>query len=215
MRIVIVGGGKLGMSLAEMLAKEKNDLVVIERDEKKAEKLAEELDALVLHGDAADREILKDADMEKCDAVIALTGDDKTNLMACETAKSMKVPKLIARINDSGNEDLFKMHGISFVNTTKTAITEFKRALENGDRKAISLVCGGRGEILEFYVKPKSKIIDSTVESLLEKKIVVCAVLRKDKFIPPNPQTKIRERDTIAVCIPVGNRKKLENLAEK
>jgi len=213
MRIVIVGGGKIGKKLAEILAKEKNDVIVIEKAEKRSEELAEQLDALVLHGDATEKEMLLDADMEKCDALVTLTGDDKTNLMVCEIAKSLNVPKVIARINDSNNEEFFAKQGVSFlVNTTTSAIAEFKNALSKKGRQIVGLVGGGQGEIMELYVKPESKIISRTVESLLKDKIVVGAVQRKGKFMSPNQKTKIREKDVIVVCIPVGIKNKMERL---
>ncbi|RLJ08403.1 MAG: hypothetical protein DRP16_01445 [Candidatus Aenigmatarchaeota archaeon] len=104
MRIMIVGGGSVGGRLAEILVKEKNEVVVIEKEEKIAEALGERLDALVLYGDATDRKILKDGNIEKCGAFFALTADDKTNLMVCEVAKSFKVPVIVARVNDISNE---------------------------------------------------------------------------------------------------------------
>lgn len=213
MRVVIVGGSKIGKKLAEILAKEKNDVVVIEKDEKGAEALAEQLDALVLHGDATEKELLKDADMEKCDALITLTSDDKTNLMVCEIAKSLNVKKVIARINDSSNEEFFAKLGVSsLINTTTSAIAEFKNALEREGRQIIGLVAGSKGEIVELYVKPKSKIINRSVESLLKDKIVVASVERKGKFMLPGRKTKIREGDVIVVCIPVGVKRKMERL---
>lgn len=211
MRIVVVGGGKIGKGLTEMLSDEKNDVVLIEEDEKRAEELAEQLDALVLHGDATEKEVLKDADMEKCDALVAVTGDDKTNLIVCETAESLDVKKVVSRVNETGNEELFRKSGIpSLVNTTVSTIMEFKKALEGG-RQAFGLF-GGGAEIAELYVKPESKIINRTVESLLKDGIVVVSIKRKDKLILPRQKTEIREKDLTAVCIPAKGKRKLERL---
>jgi trk system potassium uptake protein TrkA len=213
MRIVIVGGGNIGKRLAAILAKEKNDVILIEKDEKRAEELAEGLDALVLHGDATEKELLKDADMEKCDALATLTGDDKTNLMVCEIAKSMNVPKVVARINDSSNEEFFAKQEVSFlINITSSAIAELKNALEGKGRQIIGLVGENQGEIMEMYVNPKSRIIGRSVESLLHDKIAVASIIRKSKLMLPNRKTKIKEGDVIVVCIPIGIRKKIERL---
>jgi trk system potassium uptake protein TrkA len=213
MRVVIVGGGKIGKKLAEILAKEKNDVVVIEKGEKRSEELAEQLDALVLHGDATEKDILKDADMEKCDALVTLTGDDKTNLMVCEIGKSMNVKKVVARINDSGNDELFAKQGISFLlNTTTLAIVELKSALEKRGRQILGLVAGDQCEILEVYVPPKCKIVNRVVESLAREKIIVASIERKGKFLFPKGNVKIKERDTIVLCIPVGVKRVVEKL---
>ncbi len=213
MRVVIVGGGKIGKKLAEILAKEKNDVIVIEKAEKRSEELAEQLDALVLHGDATEKEMLLDADMEKCDALVTLTGDDKTNLMVCEIAKSLNVPKVITRINDSGNEEFFAKQGVSFlVNTTTSAIVEFKNALEKKGRQVIGLVSSDQCEIMQLYVSPKSKIINKSVESLAKDKIIVASIESGGKFRFPKQSTKIKEKDTIVVCIPLEVKKKVEKL---
>lgn len=213
MRVVLVGGGKIGKQLAETLAKEKNDVVLIEKEEKRAEDLAEQLDALVLHGDATEKGILQDADMEKCDALATVTSDDKTNLLVCEIAKSLNVPKIIARINDSANEQFFKKEGISFlVNTTTSAIAEFKNALEWKGRQVIGLVGDNQGEILEVYAQQKSKMVRMSVDSLARERIVVCGILRKGKFVLPKPRERIREKDMVVVCIPIGVKRRMERL---
>ncbi|MBN2330799.1 MAG: NAD-binding protein [Candidatus Aenigmarchaeota archaeon] len=213
MRIVLVGGGKIGKKLAEMLSKEKNDVILIEKDEKRAEELAEELEALVLHGDATEKKMLKDADMEKCEALVTVTGDDKTNLMVCQIAKSLNVPKVIARINDSSNEEFFEKQGVtSLVNTTTSAIMSFKTALAKDGRQVIGMLGGNQGEIIEAYVNPGSKIIGRSVESLANDKMSVAAMIRKGKLALPKPKAKVREKDSVIVCIPAGSRKRLERL---
>lgn len=216
MRIVLVGGGNIGKKLAEILSKEKNDVILIEKDEKRAEELAEQLDALVLHGDATEKKILKDADMEKCDAIVTITSDDKTNLMVCEIAKSLNVPRVIARINDSSNEEFFEKQGVTFlVNTTTSAIMSFKTALAKEGRQIIGLLGGNQGEILEIYVKPESKIIGRSVKSLAKDRIIVASLLRNGKLTLPKQNMKVREKDTVVVCIPTGSKKKFERLLKE
>ena len=88
MKIIVVGGGEIGTTLTTILSAEKHDVSVIENDPERAKEIASDTTALVLKGDGVDLDILKQAGIEKCDAIVATTGDDKVNLMVCQIAKS-------------------------------------------------------------------------------------------------------------------------------
>lgn len=130
MRVIIVGGGEFGTRLAEEFSKG-NDVVVIEKDESRAEQLGERLSALVLFGDASDRGILRHASVERCDAFVAVTADDKVNSAVCELAKSFGVKKIISRLNEPSNEGLFTGSGTVTINLMNSAVKEFKKAAEH------------------------------------------------------------------------------------
>ncbi len=212
MRIIIAGGGNIGEKLAELCSKEKHDVVVIEKEEKIAEKLSESIDALVLCGDASDRKILKDADIEHSDAIVAMTGDDKTNLMVCEVAKSYNIPIVVARVNDTESESVFMKLGITAaINTTTSVIFAFKKALEKPGEKIISLVAGEKAEILDKVVSKKSVITGKKVEDI-SNKFIVAAIYRNGEFMRPKNNTQIREGDILTICVPVEDVKGVEKL---
>ncbi len=212
MKIIIVGGGSIGLALAEVLIKERHDVVVIEKDEKLAEELAEKLDALVLHGDGTDKNILKDANIKNVDAVVSVTSDDKTNLMVCEVAKSVNVPNIIARINQPDNEGIFTKIGITnLINTTKTSILAFKKALEKPGKQLISLVAGGKGEVFEVSINKDSKFTNKKIADIV-KGFSVAFIYRDEKLIVPKPDTKIKEGDILTVCAPLEEVKKIEKM---
>ncbi len=212
MKIIIVGGGSIGLALAEVLIKEKHDVVVIEKDEKLAEDLAEKLDALVLHGDGTDKNILKDANIKNVDAVVSVTSDDKTNLMVCEVAKSVNVPNIIARINQPDNEGIFTKIGITnLINTTKTSILAFKKALEKPGKQLISLVAGGKGEVFEVSIGKDSKFTNKKIADIV-RGFSVAFIYRDEKLIVPKPETKIKEGDILTLCAPLEEIKKIEKM---
>ncbi|MEM5812088.1 MAG: TrkA family potassium uptake protein [Candidatus Aenigmatarchaeota archaeon] len=126
MRLVIAGGGGFGERLAEEFSKS-DDVIVIEKDESRADFLGERLQALVLLGDASDKIILRHAGVERCDVFVAATGDDNTNSSLCELAKSFGVKKIISRLNNPENEGLFSGSGAVTINIMDCAIKEFKR----------------------------------------------------------------------------------------
>jgi trk system potassium uptake protein TrkA len=129
MRVIIAGGGELGVRLAERLAKG-NEVIVIERDEGRAEYLGEKLSSIVLFGDATDKQVLKHANAEKCDALFAATADDRTNSSICELANSFGIKRLAARLNDTEKADMFSKSGAAAINIMDSAVKEFMRAVE-------------------------------------------------------------------------------------
>ena len=212
MKIIIAGGGRIGSKLAELCAKEKHAVVVAEKDEKLAEQLGESLDALILKGDASDRKILMDADIEHADALVAVTSDDKTNLMVCEVAKDFKVPKIVARVNDTSSEELFMKLGITAsINTTTSVIFAFKKALEKSGERLIGLVAGGKVEIFEKVVSKNSRINGKKI-SELQNRFVIGAAYRNGALIEMKPDTVLSEGDVVVVCVPVEEVKKINAL---
>ncbi len=212
MKVIVVGGGRIGEALSRLLIKEKHDVVVVEKDEKLAEELAEKLDALVLHGDGTDKNILKDANIEKSDVVIAVSGDDKTNLMVCEFAKGVNVPNIIARINQSDNEGIFTKIGITnLINTTTTAILAFKKAMEKPGKQLVNLVAGGKGEVFEVSVRKDSKFANKNIMDVVKGFTVAC-IYRDDKILMPELKTKIKEGDILTICSPLEGVKKIEKM---
>ena len=212
MKVIIVGGGKTGEAISQLLVEEKHDVVLVEKEEKLAEELAEKLDALVLHGDGSERNILKDANIEKADAVLAVTGDDKTNLMICEIAKNVNVPRVITRINQSENEAIFTKIGITnIINTTTTTTLAFKKALEKPGKQLVNLIAGGKGEVFEISAGKESKFVNKTVGEV-ENNFVIACIYRDGKYVIPKPDKKIKEGDILTICSPLEEVRKIEKM---
>ena len=212
MKIVIAGGGALGSKLAELCAKEKHDVVLVEKEDKDAEELEERLDALVLKGDASNRKALMDADIEHAEALVAVTGDDKTNLMICEVAKDFKVPKIVARVNDTESEEVFMKLGItSSINTTTSVVFAFKKALEKSGERLIGIVAGEKVEIFEKIVSKNSKISGKKI-SEVQDGFIVGAAYRNGELIKIHPDTVLNEGDIVVICVPVEESEKVNTL---
>src|SRR5512143_3625611 len=99
MYVIVAGGGKVGYYLAKALINEGHEVLVIERDRRKCEVIAEDLGSVVMRGDAAEASTLTDAGTSRADVVVAVTGDDEDNLVICQMAKrKFSVQRTIARI---------------------------------------------------------------------------------------------------------------------
>ncbi len=107
--IIIVGGGKTGLELADRLTWTKHEIAVIEVDEERAHRIRKKLDVpMVVHGDGTDREILKEAGIEEAESLVALTSNDETNLMVCKIAKDAASCRVIARVKKDEYANMYK-----------------------------------------------------------------------------------------------------------
>lgn len=200
MYVIIVGGGKMGSSLAEELAAEKHDVVIIDSDPKVCEELAS-LNATVINGDGIELKTLEQAGLEKTDVVVALTSKDETNLMVCLLAKAIKHCKSVARISHAGYEKVFKRLGIDIVVYPESAAADYlEELITKPDIIDLAFIERGDAVILEFVIKENSKVIGKQIKELeYPKGSLIIAVYEDKKLVIPDPKTKIREGDKVLV----------------
>ncbi len=98
MYIIIAGGGVVGFYTAQFIAKSGNDVVIIEQDRHRAEEIANKIDALVIKGDAKEIKTLSEAEVDKADILLALTGSDETNILICMLAKQLGSKRVLCRV---------------------------------------------------------------------------------------------------------------------
>ncbi len=141
MRIVIVGAGAVGSYLAERLSADGKDVVVIDIDPARTARLQERIDALVLTGNGAAVSMLEAAGVGQADLLIAASGSDGTNVLACHTAGALGVPTTIARIEDDGIKEVAARLGVSYVIDPSAAAAEALAHLVGA---------GGASEVIPF-----------------------------------------------------------------
>lgn len=215
MYIIIVGGGKVGYYLAKTLAPDKHRIMLIEEDFQLCEKIAFELIDLgvgLIHGDGTDIKYLKDAEIEKADLLIAVTGHDQNNLVACQLAKNIfGVARTIARVNNPKNINVFKHLGVdSTVSSTAhiADIIEQEVDWEGINRMLAERV--GDVRIREFAVTKTSLSVGKKVEALrLPKGTILISIVRDKEAIIPNGQTKIMSSDIVVALTNEGNMHKV------
>ncbi|MCX8191552.1 MAG: TrkA family potassium uptake protein, partial [Nitrososphaerales archaeon] len=115
MYVIVVGLSGAGQSISKTLLEHGHTVVVIDKDEERCKRFLSEYDTLVIHGDAAENDTLKDAGIDEADAVIAAAGDDATNLMVISLAKSHGVKNLVALVRDPAHSPLFKEAGAKII----------------------------------------------------------------------------------------------------
>ncbi|MCI0769763.1 MAG: TrkA family potassium uptake protein, partial [Chloroflexi bacterium] len=112
MYIIIVGGGKVGASIASTLIEMGHEVLLIERSESRCQVLRKEFGSVVMHGDGCEASLLADAGTDRADLFIAVTEGDEDNLVACQVAQHrFHVGRVVARVNDPKNERIFRAVG--------------------------------------------------------------------------------------------------------
>ncbi|NQV90942.1 NAD-binding protein [Candidatus Woesearchaeota archaeon] len=199
MKMIIVGGGETALTLTKLFEKEA-DITIIEKDEIIAKELTQKTNALIIHGDGTDISILKEAEIEKADALIVTTSDDTTNLMISQIGKSEKVRKVIPLVRKPKNAELFSKLGVNtFVSVAGSNASEIKNILRTyGDAKVIAQFGEGDVQIIQQVIAKKSKLIRQKVEI---KNAVIATIYRSGKIIIPTPETILKEGDVLLVAV--------------
>jgi len=200
MYIVIIGAGRVGKDLAQLLLPEGHDVVLVDRSEEVCENLTRTFDALIICGDGTDLEYLKDAGMNKADAAALVTGDDKVNLIAAQLChKLFKVQQVIARVNEPKNEGVYANLGVdNIVSTTRASAMQIKNNL--GDSRTILTVGGHEAQLIDFDVSDKSPIAHKKIKNAgLPKGAIIVSVMREDKTLIPDGETMLKPGDIVTI----------------
>lgn len=200
--VMIIGGGRIGYYLAKGLERLDINVKIIEQDLERCKELAEGLDnALVLHGDGTDLTLLKAENIEGMDAFLAVTGYDEENLMVSVLAKQMGAKKVIAKVSRSNYTSVLETIGIdNAVSPKLITASDILRIVRGGRIVSISLLIGGRAEVLEIIPQEGAPVLDKPLKELgIPKGIIFGAILRHGKVIIPNGDAVIKASDRVIV----------------
>ncbi len=203
-RVIIVGGGNVGLGVAKSLeAKpDKIRIKVIELNRAVAEAAADALDrTIVLNGDGLDMNLLEEANLHSADALLALTDDDKTNLLTATRAKSSGCPLVICLVNDPSLIPLMEpLHIDAYINPRATTVSSILRHIRHGRISAVYSVGDGEAEVLEAQVLSTSSIAGKLLRDAdWPEGALVGAILKEGKVVVPRGDTRIEEGDRLTV----------------
>lgn len=205
-RFIIVGGGNVGRAIAQRLEDDPRRIrsKVIEKKREIAEIAADLLErTVVLHGDGLDLELLSEANIEKADAVLTVTDDDRTNLLAAARAKSMGVRLVITLLNDPSLVDLLHPLGIdAYINPRATTVSSILRHIRHGRIKAVYSVGDAEAEVIEAQVLGTSAIVGKEIRNVDWPPGAIVGAMRKNgDLVVPQGSTRVEEGDTLAVFV--------------
>ncbi len=199
--LMILGGSRIAIHIANELEKSMN-VKLIEVDKEKSQKLAGQFkNALVINGDGRNTDLLMEEGLQYMDAFVAVTGNSETNILSCIVAKRMGVKKTIAEIENINYIRLAESIGVDTVINKKliTASRIFRYTMST-DVSAIKCLTGSDAEVLEFIVKPGSPITKGRLKDIsFPKDAIIGGVVRGDTAFIAKGDSEIKPYDRVVV----------------
>ena len=194
MRIIIVGGGKVGQATAKHLSGEGHDIVLVDRNYDRIQRISDKLDIMCIKGNGLRTSVLIEAGVHDADLIIATTPSDEVNMLCCLTAKRLGAKHTIARIRDPEYSEelatLKKEMGLDMViNPEHEAAAEIARVLRFPNAINVEPFVDGRVEMVSFRVKSNGILDGQPISSIMSKiklNIIFCAVVHDGEVTIPN-----------------------------
>jgi trk system potassium uptake protein TrkA len=205
-RVVIAGGGHIGLALAKRL-EENNQVKLIERDPRQARRIAERLEsAIVLEGDAADEELLVEENIDSCDVFVALTNSEEANILSAMLAKRLGASKVMALINKPSYAELVQSGSIDVAISPQTiTIGSLLTHVRRGDVVQVHSLRRGAAEALETIIHGdtrRSRVVGQRVEDIvLPEGAKIGCIVRGEEVIMAHHDTVVQADDHVVLFI--------------
>lgn len=207
MKIIIVGDGKVGITLTEQLASEGHEITVVDQNSEVLRHAQELYDVLCINGNGASMDVLNEAGVDEADLVIAVMSSDETNLLCCMTARAMGCPHTIARVRNMEYSDqlvlLKETLGLSMtINPEFSAAQEIFNVLQFPSFISRETFARGRVDIVSLAIRSGNPLVGKKLYELprdSKLRVLICAVERSDALFIPSGDFTIEEGDRIHV----------------
>ncbi len=212
MYVVIMGCGRVGAQLANLLSVEGHKVAVIDRDPDSFRRLRKDFSGKKVVGIGFDREVLKEAGVERADAFVAVSGGDNHNIVAVLIAKNIfRVPRVVARIYDQERAKLYWKMGVPTVAPVEWAANKIRDFLFHYElRERVSF---GNAEVELFEIECPPHLVDRAVADLnVPQEILVGAIVREGRAFIPTPGTRFMSGDILQVLVATQAVSKFEEI---
>ena len=200
MKMVIVGGGKVGWNLARIMLERRHTVSLIERGRQKCEKLADELDAAIFRGDGTNVAVLEAAGTQDADVFMTVTGSDQDNLVACQVARDhFHAKKVISRVNDPRNIETFRVLGIENTVCSTDILTKMiEQEADLAHMHLIATLNQGKAGICSMTL-PSNTALDGVAlkDISLPRGTLVISLIRRGVLTIPNGSTILQAGDEL------------------
>ena len=213
-RVVILGGGRIALSLAQRLKPSDFRLTIIEHDILRCESLSRELPhATILQGDGTNLDLLMEEHVDTADFFIATTAYDEINIMSALQVKKLGARKTLVLIHRPDFVHLIEDLGIDHaVSPRATMAREVLTTLKKGKERPLADMGAGEAEILELHFKNKSLIGSELKNIPLSKNTLILLIKRDEKVIVPSGDTKLKQDDVLLIICKLSERRKIVRL---
>ncbi len=201
-RIMVVGGGNLGAAIAERLDDGQYKAKIIERDSSRCQRLADSLNRVtVLNGDGTDKELLKEENIQDTDAVIAVTGDEETNILISLLAKELGAKKTVTRISKFSYIPLVTAIGIDTVVSPRlSAVSAILQHIRRGKVVSVAPLKGESAEAIEVVALETSQIVGKSLKDVkFPRGALLGAIVRGDRVIIPSGESVVEPQDRLII----------------
>ena len=200
-----MGGGRVGLALANLLIENGQDITLIESDETLCADVAAELDALVICGNGTNSKLLEETNIEDADYFIATTGNDEANLLSCILVRKYNVPHIIARVSNPDHEEAFKEVGIDHVISPESAAAAQLQKLVTRPNAAELMTLGeGDAEILDMTIT-NDKIVGKRYKDISPTKdYIIISTYQNGKLVIPQPENTVSRGEKVTVLVKRG-----------
>ena len=202
MKVIIVGGGKVGYYLAQTLLSHGHDPHVIEINKDQCVMLANNLDIPIICGDGSLIEVLRSAGIEGADALVGVTGKDENNLIICQLAKKkFGVRRTVARVNNPKNAKVMQQLGVDIpISSTDNIVRLLEREIDTSAIKQLAAINRGEASLSELSIPPDFKLNGIRLSELsMPVDSIVVSITRDNKLIIPRGNTQILAGDKVVV----------------
>lgn len=205
MRVMVVGGGKVGAHLVDLLSAADNAVVLVESDPERARELASQTKAIVLEGDGSDVRMLHEADCAHTDYLVAVTGSDEDNLVACQLARTaFGCEKVLARVNDPRNEATFAALEVPRVSVTDLLVQILSQHIDVGVEGRLAALGRGEAALIEIQV-PDDRLPAAVAALGLPDATILAAIRRGDDLIIPTGTDQVLPGDHVMLVTYLHN----------
>jgi trk system potassium uptake protein TrkA len=216
-RIIIIGGGNIGLYLARELEESDTavNIKIIEASEARAQFIADAVDkAVVLHGDALDHDILREANVEMADTVIAVANDDEVNILSSLLAKRDGAKRAITLVNNSAYGPLMPSLGVDvYIDPRATTVSTILRHVRRGRIRGLHTLSTARAELIEAEALETLDLLDTPLRDVkVPAGVRFGAIVRGDEVIIPRGDTVIKAHDRVIIFALAEQIKKVEQM---
>ena len=217
-RVCIIGGGVVGLALARLLVQSDVEVMLLEKNRDRAERLAIELpDVTVLHGDGTDSHLLEEEQVGSFDLFAAVTKDDEVNLMAGLLAKRAGVQRAVSLAQRPDYADIYRQLGIDIVLSPRTVASEnILRYVRQAEVQSLTLLEHGQAEVIELIAREGSRILDMPIKRLnIPRGALIAVLVSQGRVSIPNGGDQVQAGDTVVLITTAAARPSVERLFKR
>lgn len=212
MKIVIIGCGRMGSGIAQNLVRSTHQVCIVDRDPQTFHRLGSGFPGKVIQGDALDRESFISCGVERADGLAAVTGSDSINIVVARAARQIfRVPKVVARIHDPLNAEIYRRLGVQTVTSVELGIMRITELLTFSHLDIISSLGTGGVSVVAVGI-PHTLIGHSIGELTVPGEIQVISLTRKGITDIPAGSTVLQKGDLIHVVVEENSVSRLKSL---